>query len=135
MICFLAAPSASPGTVTHASETNTSLTFEWSRVPCGQRGGPNDFYYKLSALDGSLIYNDSTPNLSATIVGLDSCNIYRFVVMAFNDAGDGDPSEPVEGETGIGGKRLTLLVVILFCFAFVLEKPSVPSCYKKIIIC
>ena len=104
LILFLTAPSASPETVSHTSRTNTSLTFEWSRVPCGQRGGPNDFYYQLS-VDGSLIYNDSTPDLSATIVGLDSCNSYSFVAMAFNDAGDGDHSEPIKGETGIGGKR------------------------------
>ena len=88
----------------NTSRTNTTLTFEWQRLPCGQRGGPNDFNYELRDAVGNKLYSDVTKKLSVTFWELQQCALYSFVVRAVNDAGEGSFSIPVNGETDEDGE-------------------------------
>ena len=99
-----AAPSSSPQDIELNRVTPTSLTYQWSQVPCGQRGGPNSYQYQLSDGAGNEVVLDNTADLYITIDGLISCTRYYFKVSAANIAGVGPASESVEGVTEIGGK-------------------------------
>ena len=100
---LFSAPSGQPEDVKNTSRTNTSLTFEWLQVACGQRGGPNSFNYELSDEKGNLLDYGSTPYLTVTINGLEPCTEYLFRVRAYNAGGNGQFSLPITWTT-IGGK-------------------------------
>ncbi|XP_072048335.1 uncharacterized protein [Amphiura filiformis] len=98
----ITAPSGPPADVRNSSRTNTSLSFEWDRVPCGKRGGPNIFMYELSDINDNPINSGPTPDMFVTFVDLDPCTKYRFRVKASNDVDDGVFSNDVIWETDIG---------------------------------
>ncbi|XP_072048531.1 uncharacterized protein [Amphiura filiformis] len=95
-------PSGPPANVRNSSRTNTSLSFEWDRILCGKRGGPNIFMYELSDINGNPINSGTTPDMIVTFVDLDPCTKYRFRVKASNDVGDGVFSNYVIWETDMG---------------------------------
>ncbi|XP_072048343.1 receptor-type tyrosine-protein phosphatase S-like [Amphiura filiformis] len=99
---YITAPTASPANVRNSSRTNTSLSFEWDRVPCGKRGGSNMFLYELSDVNSNPIDSDSTADKFVTFWVLSPCTEYRFRVKASNDVGDGAFSNYVIWETDIG---------------------------------
>ena len=92
--------------------TDTSLSFQWGRVPCGYRGGPNDFRYQLSDESNTIISEGDTSTLDVKIDNLLACNRYSFVVKAFNDAGEGDFADATLLETDKGGKHITRFIFI-----------------------
>ncbi|XP_072048542.1 receptor-type tyrosine-protein phosphatase F-like [Amphiura filiformis] len=99
---YITAPSGPPADVRNSSRTNTSLSFEWDRVLCGKRGGPNIFLYELRDVNSNPINSGSTPDIYVTFMDLDSCTEYQFRVKASNDVGDGLFSNYVIWETDNG---------------------------------
>ena len=111
---LLEEPSAPPANVISSGITNTTLAFQWDRVPCGYRGGPNKFKYELTDEGGTSKEGD-TSDLTATIDDLIPCKKYSFRVQAFNDAGNGNFSSAINRETDIGGKRTVRLFFFHKC--------------------
>ena len=117
------APSAPPENVISTSQTDTSLSFKWLRVPCGQRGGSNSFDYELTDEKGERIQSGSTPHLSVTLTRLEPCTQYSFKVRAYNEAGFGVFS-PLSNCTTDGGKTMVEITAKKLRHSFHLQYSS-----------
>ena len=99
---ILAAPSGSPTNVRISETSKNSLTFVWEPVTCLDRGGVNRYNYEIRNADG--IFNSDTSELNVTKEGLLPCTNYNFKARAYNQAGFGNFSLPIEATTDYAGK-------------------------------
>lgn len=85
--------------------TDTTLTFQWSQYPCGERLGNNSYAYRLTADGtGDEVYSGTTAVNFTRIDNLMACRTYWFEVYVFNSAGDGPVSMQIEASTDVVGK-------------------------------
>ncbi|XP_038052730.1 uncharacterized protein LOC119725398 [Patiria miniata] len=89
-------PTESPTEVNSTSVTSTSLSFSWSKPPCGSRGGIITGYtYILTGVGppSTEVVQSVTSEESVTIQGLSPLTEYSFQVAANTNAGAGPYSQ------------------------------------------
>ncbi|XP_038053132.1 uncharacterized protein LOC119725683 [Patiria miniata] len=98
------APSESPTEVNSISVTSSSLSFSWSKPPCGSRGGIITGYtYILTEVGppSTEVVQSVTSEESVTIQGLSPLTEYSFQVAASTTAGAGPYSGAVRTTTSL----------------------------------
>ncbi|XP_038066628.1 uncharacterized protein LOC119736684 [Patiria miniata] len=73
-----------------SSASSDNITFTWSQVPCGGRGGAiTKYQYKfMKRANTTVIEKETTTAMSVTFRGLSPCTSYAFIVRAFNNKGN-----------------------------------------------
>ena len=83
---FITAPSGPPSSVRATDFTSNTLTFEWSKPPCGERHGEITSYsYRLLNTMGEVVLQNTTTSTMQSVGNLSPFTNYSFIVAARND--------------------------------------------------